>query len=504
MDLDDVKGNDRSDRAKVGDLINVLTFPHEKWTTVRLNGKVIARAVYWVKTKKKDGKFIKFPIACPSWDATTQSRDATKYDPWRDIEDADKVRIDAGKMDKEDARVQFGVEYWINGLSRAEVKRRPSTSAKPNKAERASGFKEKDSDSWTPWFGVKMGKSLIGKIKNLKGLNTIESAKTGAVKSFSITDPKFGRDVRIHYDKNAAPADQYQVAMGDKRTPLTEEELSFLQWDLTAIEEKVDPKTVKSEFESWATRNGVKLKAKPSKADEDEDDESEDDEDMDDEDEAPARGKKKPAPAKKAAKKRPVEDDEDEEDEDADEDDFDDEDEEDEPAPKKGKAPGKKAVKKKPVDDDEDDEDESEDDEDDFDDEDDEDEPAPKKGKAAAKKAPAKKSAKKPVDDDDFDDEDEADDDDESEDDEDDFDDDEPAPKKAVKKGAAPAKKAAKKRPVDDDEDDEEEADEDDFDDEDEEDEPAPKRPAKKAVKKAPAKKSAKKRPADDEDDDDF
>lgn len=487
-DLDDVKGNNRDRRPQMGDLVNVYKFPDKKWVTLRLTPGMEPEAGYWVKTKKKDGKSTKFYIPCPSFDPATQERDSTKKDPWRDLQMKEQAAIKAGDMSKDEALIQYSQHYWMTGISRLEQKKQPSRLPKPTANERKTGFKEKDSDSWTPKFAVKVGRSLAGKLKDLKGLNTVESAKTGAVKAYQVNDLKFGRDVRIYFDKDKAPADQYQVQLGEKRTPLTEEELAYLNWDLSQINaEGFDDKAVQADFDSWAQRNGVKLTKKKKVEEEDEDD----NEDFDDEDEKPVKSSKKPV------KKKVVEE---EDDDDFDDEDEDDEDEDEKPAKGKKAAPAKKSSKKKVVDEDEDDDFDDEDEEEDppFDvdeDEDEDEDEKPSKGK----KAPAKKSSKKPVDedeDDDFDDE------DEDEEDE-----------KPAKKKAAPAK--SKKKVVDEDEDDfddededEEESDDDeddDFDDEEEDEKPAKKAPAKKAAaSKKPVKKAPAKKKVVDEDDDDF
>jgi len=483
-DFDDVKGGGREKKSRPEDKVDVYHFPEKKWIQMRVLGKVFAYAGYWIAGKNKEGKPIKYYVECPSFDPATQERDSTIYDPWRDAEAKLRAKAESDGEDMKNWRspIQFVKNYWVCMISRSLQRKFNAEDNKPTKIERTTGFKDKDSDTLTPVVAVRIPTSLAGKIKGLKELNTIES-RSGEVKCFPVSHPKYGCDIRVLYDSDKAPSEQYQVVPREAKTPLTEEELAYLLWDLSDLSSADSEEGTRANFERWALSMGFKVNAGKKKKkveDADEDDEpapkkskkvvDEDfDEDEDDDEPAPkkkATAKKKkvvdededdfdgedddePAPKKKvAAKKKKVVDE--------DEDDFDSDDEEDEPAPKK---------KKKVVD------------EDDFDD--DEDEPAPKK------KTPAKK--KKVVDEDDFDD----DEDDEPApakkkskkvvDEDDDFeDDDEPAPKKK-----APAKK---KKVVDED---------DDFDaDEDDDDEPAPK-------KKAPAKKKKVVDEDDDFDDDD-
>jgi hypothetical protein len=453
MDLDDVKAGGRggNKHAEVADMCQVYKFPEKKWVTLRLMPGLHSSGGYWIKTKKRDGKMTKFPMAAPSWDSAAQVLDTTRVDPWRDL----MQREAAADVEKTARLVEFGQSYWGQAIIRAEVKNQPANLPRHTKAEKASGFKDKESDSWTPVRVIRLPSSFARKLRELKELNT-HTGSAGGTKAYSINDAKFGRDIRVYFDPDKAPAEQYNVQLGEKsRNPLTEEENAYLKWDLTFLDTReFDDKEVLRDFNEWAARMKVKVPKGKTVADDDEDDEEDD--------EAPKAKSKKPAPKKKPV----VDDDED------DEDDFDEDEDEDEPAPAKSK-------KKKPVVADDDDED-------DFDEDGDE-EPAPKK-KPAAKKKPVVADDEDEEDEDDFEEDDEEDDEDE-------------APKAKSKKPAP------KKKPVVTDDDEDEDDDEDDFDedeDEDEDEEPAPKK--KKPVAKAkPAAKAAKKKPAvSDEDDEDF
>lgn len=525
MDIDDVKANSRKERdPSIGDQVEVFKFPKKKWTNIRLinkGGGIHPTAEYWVKTKKADGSKTKFPVACPSWDPSTQERDSTKYDPWRDYGEAEFQKN--GKEGRDKNKIQFGRSNWAQAIIRVIQEDEPKKKPKYTKSESKSGVKEKDSDSWTPIKAIKMPGSFLSQVQELKQLNAV-SKKGKGTKNYSMSDERYGRDIRVYYDDTKAPAEQYKVQMGEERTPLTEEEQAYLIQNLeAAVQVKIpSKKEIKADFESWLKRNGLK---DMSSADEDEDDEDEDDDD------APKSKKGKGKSSRGKSKKSKDEDndfdDEDEEDDDEDDepkskkgkksksksrddddedDDFDDDDEDDdeEDAPKSKS----KKSKKKSEDDDDDDDDEpkskskskkkskadaddedDEDDEDSDDDEDDEDEDdddvKPKKGS----KSKSKKS-KKSEDDDDFDDE------------EDEDDDEDEPPKKGKKAGKKSSKKSRDEEDEDDfDDDEDEDSDSDDEEDEDDEDE----RPKKGKKSKAKSKsKSKKSKSDDDEDDDDF
>lgn len=409
-----------------------------KWVTFRLFGDIMSFGNYWIAGVNKQGVKKRFPQACPSFNYLTGQRESGKYDPWWEVEQHERN----GSEDNKSETVQFTRSFFINAIVRSEQDNEPAKIRKtPEEAE--SGFKDKDSSSWTPVKVLRMPPSLLQKIQELKPLNSVKF-KTGSIKCFDVTHPIYGRDIQVKFDDSASPANKYSIQLGMKRTPLTEEEKEYLTYDLDALYYVPKEEEVKRSFEVWAKRSGYSKKVE---------DETEDNFDMDkseEEDEAPAPVKKS---LKKPAKKIVQED------EDGDDFDEDDEDEEVDVALKKGSKKIKKVVE-------EDDEEEE--------------------------KAPVKKSAKRKQEED----EEDIPDFDEDEDEEDSEEEEDETPKKPAKK---PVKKAPVKKVV-------EEEDEDDFEDDDnsdeEEEEERPKKPVKKPTKK-PTKKPAKK-VAEDEDDFDF
>jgi hypothetical protein len=435
MRLGDAKPQTRGDNARLEDLVEVVKMANGKWVQLRIiPSDVLSYRQHWInilasKTKRE----VRIPKLCLAHNPNTEELEG----------ECPYCGIDS----------QTSTAYLVNVIVRQLQDDAPAKN-RVTKEERESGFKNMESDSWTPVRVLRLTSGLMKKVQELKGLNKVKG-KDG-VKTFDVDHPKFGMDINIKYDGNAKGPEKYQINTGE-RSPLTEEEMQYLKWHLD--EELITQMGLESLSEAKKELGRMQIVgAEEFDGDDDEDDLS--------------SKKKKPAGKKPApSKKRPV-------DEDDDEDDAFDDDEDDEPAPKKKAADKKPAPSKKRPADDEDDEDDE-----DFDDEDDE--PAPRKKPV---------SKKRPVDED----EDDEDEDDEDFDDEDD-EDDEPAPsKKPAGKKPAPSKK----RPADEDDEDDDDFDDDDEDDED--DEPAPrKKPADK--KPAPSKKpsSSKKRPADDEDDED-
>jgi hypothetical protein len=214
---------------------------------------------------------------------------------------------------------------------------------------------------------VRLTKSLANKLKDLKNLNVHlvsvkgkggESKKSRVAQDLS--HPKYGIDVFLKYDSKVSDAASTYSVQKDNVTPLTEEELEYLRWDIEAFpymnepesEEEADASIASFGGKCWEAITGKK-KRKVEEVEYDDDDEDiEDDyaEDEEDEEEDEPPRKSKKAPAK--SKRKVVEEDEDEVDLD-DLDDLDDDEEEDEPPRKSKKAPAKSTKRK--VDDDDDD-----------------------------------------------------------------------------------------------------------------------------------------------------
>lgn len=389
-------------------------------------------------------------------------------------------------LDKEERTVRRGVDTYANMIVRAIQKRAPEDN-EITEEEEESGFKDRDSESWTPIVPFRLPATVRERMTEQQVTNTAKDPKSGEVRQWPLTHPRFGCDIHIKYDPDKPPANQYSVVKGD-RAPLTKEERKYLKWDLSQLwGEDADPDNLMQELKSWADRQGetllsVKSSSKKKKSDEDDDEGFDDDEDVkpkssskkrrsrdedddddpfgSDDDDEPKRSKKT-----SASKKRRSRDDEDEEEDDP----FSDDDEEDEPKSRKGSRKTSASKKRRSHDED----DEEDEDEDPFDDDDEEDEePKSRKG--------SKSSSKKRRSRDDDDEEDDP----FEDDDEEDEDEEEPPKRRSSSKKAA-----SKKRQSHDDEDE----------DEDEDEEEPPRR--RSASKKAPA---SKKRRASKDDDDDF
>ena len=484
----------RTDRQKPWNRVPIFKFPDKEFVTLRMLPLVFTYGAFNVRTKSKDGKESGFTVYAKSWDSKAGILDPNIPDPWRDLYNWEKDN----DIPKEERWIKsFSVQNFMNAISRKEQKRLRKDKTKPSKAERKSGFKDKSSDYPSRVVPAKLPPSAIEKLKEQGALNTRE--KNGETHAYPLTHAKFGCDVRIKYDKDKSPADQYQVVIGE-RSPITEQESEYPLWDLSDLVEFGPDEEIQRDFDNWAKRNGVKMAKKAQKRKGENDIDDDEDEDEVSSSKKKGKGKNKKADVKSSKKKGKSRDDDDEDDDE--DDDIDDEDDEDdEPKSKKSKkSKGGKKSKKDDDDEDDDDEDEDEDeddddsddlDDDDDDDEDEDDEPKSKKSKKGAKSSKKSKKSKK-------DDDDEDDDEDDEDDDSDDEDEDDDEPKKRGKKSVKgkKSKKDEDDEDEEDDEDDDSDDDEDDDSDDDDDDDDEPKSKKKSKSKAKPAKSKAKGKPA--------
>ncbi len=426
-DMDAVVVREQRSSFKINDVVKLLEYPKVKgkpaWVTVRLFGPVYSQATFWVRNDRSNPRK-KFPKIVRCYDCEQHKIVADKYDPFYDYY---RQELDEN-VEFKNRLLQYSRYFYMQAIVRKLQDDMPSKN-RMTAQEKKTHIKDPESESYTPVVVVRMTNKLFKAIQDLKEDNVVKF-KDGKRTAYSVNHEKYGRDIMIRYDDSdgVAAGDRYQVKLvvDGGRTPLTDEEKQYLQWDMESIypEEESENK-IRQDFESWAKRMGIGKKRHIEDA-EDENDSFDDDaddlepkakkskkvqEDYDDDDddleeEPPKKAKKskktsldnediagdydafdeeEETPKKSKKKVKAVEEDEDEDLDDSDDSEEDDDDDFEEEPPKK-----KKVVKKKVE--------EEEEDEDDFD-EDDFDEPAPKKTK--------KKVVKKKVEDDDDEDDDE-------------------------------------------------------------------------------------------------
>lgn len=306
--------------------------------TVRLVGPIYPMGQHWVKRRSKDGTIKQFPALCANFDSAT-----------------DSFKDNGCPYCK--AKISFSKRYYSNVIDRDEVENEPKKLPEHSKAERKAHsseefgfdvhFKDTDSKSWTPVkvisFPTGVGRD-IGALEKTK--NTKVSKKTGKKVTFPVGHVKYGFDLDILYEADRK-AKAWNIEFSES-TPLTDEELDYLYWDLSTSQwlKKVDVEAANEEFnkikdtiifpesddeDEAALPANDKKKKKSSELEDDDDDDDEESEDIEedeDDEEEEERPSKKSKSKKKKSKKVEDEDDE-EEDEDEDDDDSEEEEEDD-------------------------------------------------------------------------------------------------------------------------------------------------------------------------------
>ncbi len=349
--------------------IETFGFSESSHAQIRLIGKVFQVKIHWVPTIKKDGSRSQFPKLC------LHNGDGSEECPYCKI------------------GLSTNTRYMQNAIIRDLEEARPKKAKYSKKAK----FKKPGDDNWTPVRVVSFPASVMQKILNFKSLSKVKT--NDGIKTFHVSDEKYGRDLNVKLDPNGSGSGMYDVQR-EAISRLEGEELEYLRYDIDSIYDCVESEEEalaiirscyeRGTFEGAKSKDGKSLvnmqavqdllgiKGKKKRRDEDEEDEDEDED-------VPRSSKKK----SKSSKKRRDEDED--EDEDIEDDDLEDDEDEDEDERPSKKSKSKKSSKKRRRD--EEDEDEDEDDylEDDDEDEDEDERPS----KKSSKKSKSKKSSKK-------------------------------------------------------------------------------------------------------------
>ena len=384
MDSVVVRGSDT--KFQKTDYVEILKYPEKPtWITLRLFGPVFSDAGFWIASKR-DQSAKRFYQHCRCYDPEQHQCVSGVYDPWYD-----EYQRERAENDKNDVQlIQFAQRFYMQAIVRRLQEHMPERNTLTSE-EKTTHHKDINSDSYTPVVVVEMTPKVFRAIQALKEDNLVKM-KSGTRRAFHVNDDRCGRDIMLKRDKSLSPGEQYQVKLvvDGGRTPLTDEEKSYLTWDMDLIyEPSKSDEEVKREFENWARRMGLISATSRSKSVEEEMEEDADDASFD----SPKKSVKSKSYQNDDIEELDDEGFDDDDDSTSDEkpkkksdDDFDEgfDDEEEKPTPKKASV--KKSAPKKS--------------DDDFDEGFDDEEEKPKDS-APKKSAPQKSDAKKSEDDDD-------------------------------------------------------------------------------------------------------
>lgn len=304
----DIPSNGNRDNAKIEELFDVYSASKDgkgAWVSLRfLPTPLIPIKVHWIKIRAgKEKKEVKIPKLCVSFDPLNAKQ------PRKDKEHKSCPYCDLAHGPQ--ATAQSPIVYYTNAIVRDIQDSEPRKIVKPSKAERKAGFKDVDSDTWTPVRVIRLPLSVVTKLKKLEALNQVKDKATGGKKTKPLTDPKFGRDINIMYDKDVQGTDAYSVQLGEGRSKLTETEAKYMMYDLTdpyAILEAMGLETVK---EAKAEFKKLEFVGHLDVEEGDDEDDDDDDDDMDLDDEPKKKKKKSSDKVKKKKKKKKSDDDDD-------------------------------------------------------------------------------------------------------------------------------------------------------------------------------------------------
>lgn len=306
----------RKDSLRLEEVIKIHEFKADDISNLRLlDGQIISLKRHWIniyggKEKKK--------ITVPRW--------CLKHNPLNEDEPLDKKCPYCDLTHGQDASARYEFFYLINAINREAQEDEPAKKAEPTSKEKKSGFKDITSKTWTPVEAVRVTSTVASRIQELKDLNK-KKGKDGNTKKYDVDHPKFGCDIMIRYKPKAAGTDKYSTDKGD-RTPLTDEEKSYLTWNLSPelltmtglLSEKEAEEDFKrmeivgmeaeeedeDDYELGDKKSSKKSKKSSKKDEDDEDDDDEDDDNDDDDDEEeekPKKSKKSKDKSGKSSKK---------------------------------------------------------------------------------------------------------------------------------------------------------------------------------------------------------
>lgn len=253
----DANVNSDTKPPRIDELVELLK-PTSDFLQIRLVGDVFSYATHWIQIQTSKGEF-KIPKVPLNFDPYTDSFDETIEDPYQDLPN----------------RETTSKRYFVNAIVRDIQDSEPRKKEKPSKSERKTGLMDgKASKTWTP---VRVLSVPSGVAKQLQKIITMNKHKIkGKVVNCELSDPEYGCDIFIAFDPDAPGATKWSVQKGD-HSPLTEDEKSYLLWNLDFTET-----AMKKESLEKARQEAKALLAKAGDLSDDEDEEDEDDLDLSD------------------------------------------------------------------------------------------------------------------------------------------------------------------------------------------------------------------------------
>uniref|UniRef100_A0AB39CDX9 Single strand DNA binding protein n=1 Tax=Pseudomonas phage HRDY3 TaxID=3236930 RepID=A0AB39CDX9_9VIRU len=280
-----------NDSTKLDELVDMIVWPKNKYFPFRILPimPLQVRQVWiklWAGAKGKEKREVNIP------------RYAIDFDP-NDPETPKKgVKCPymalAEKFKGQKEKPVRASDFWLFNVIDRDMQEEgpPRKASKPTKEEKKTGFKDINSETWTPVRVARLTMTSINRLQELSEENKVKDKKTGKTAQYDVSDAKYGFDVKLKFKPDAAGTDKYTIDKADGPTKLTDEEQGYLVWNLT--EELLDASGRMTEKQA---REDVKRMEIIGGEDLDDDEDEEEDE----------------KPKKKKAKSTSLDDDEDDE-----------------------------------------------------------------------------------------------------------------------------------------------------------------------------------------------
>lgn len=230
----------REDTPKLTDLVEMYDWPKKgSFGTIRATGPVQGRGLHKVNVMKKDGSTTEITKVCLAYNVDTDEFDSDAHCPYCNMPEGYQTRKK---------------RYFMNVIDRRIEEDAPAN-IKKTAEETKTGFKDVSSKSWTPVRVLGVPSTVATRLQQLSAKNVVKN-KQGQKKQFDFNHDRFGFDLDISFDKSAAAANMYGCDRNqDERfTPLTEDQLDYLLFDLDVIYPAEDEETAKREAKSLTDR----------------------------------------------------------------------------------------------------------------------------------------------------------------------------------------------------------------------------------------------------------
>ena len=232
---------------RIDSLVDFADFSDGEWHQVRLFPGVCAFATYWFDVLKRDGTTTQVPKPSLNFDIRKAVFDTSKGCPYGENRDRLTCRGEQG--------AQLQVHYYVNVLDR-ELQQNEPKKRKVTNEEEESGFKDKSSKSWTPIRVARFPRSLIEKLQKKQELNRVKG------ESYELSDPKFGRDVYILFNKGSKnPGNMWDVDLVDEPSKLSKEEKTYLMYDIEKALDTIQSQESGSDAEKWLEKHFERMGA---------------------------------------------------------------------------------------------------------------------------------------------------------------------------------------------------------------------------------------------------